>query len=254
MGDVGDGDPDDMAAGIFGVSLGKDRVIAVAGVHRVDGDKVQIAQILALAQRGDDAAVGFGNHGVGELVRNAVLMDGNQADGAGTRRVTQPGRDAGLRQADHALAHQLALDQFAVAGTAREIARHAPFLVRSLVDRQDATAPILGFGSIGAEDSQHLQRIGPQGPDQPRFIVVILPANLGQPRQDPVARTKGRITLLRQDQDAGGSVDAVLQRLGIKIAVRVGGQHLQHGYRGQGTRFAVGPGPLLDQALLLQFA
>ena len=90
-----------MAAGVVrvGIRFGKDGVIPVAGIDRVNGDQINVAQILALAEGGQNAPVSFGNHGIGELVGDAVLVNGNQADGAGTRRVAQPRGDAGLRQA-----------------------------------------------------------------------------------------------------------------------------------------------------------
>jgi hypothetical protein len=51
-GDVGDGDPHHPALDILGVvvGVGVDGVVVVAGVHRVDGDQRQVAQVLAAAQ------------------------------------------------------------------------------------------------------------------------------------------------------------------------------------------------------------
>ena len=73
---------DDEAAGVLriGVGLGVDRVVVVAGVRRVDGDERQVPQILAALQVGLFAACGFGEHGCGKTSRDAVRMDGDQAD------------------------------------------------------------------------------------------------------------------------------------------------------------------------------
>ena len=86
MGDIGNGHPDDMAAGIAGLIVGHgiDGIIAVARINGVDGDQGQIAQILAARHAHRRGLVGLGNHRIGELVGDAVLVNGNQADGPGT--------------------------------------------------------------------------------------------------------------------------------------------------------------------------
>ena len=57
MGDVGDGDVDDEAAGILGVGVGprKDRVVVVLGVDRIDGDERHLAPVLAAVEVGGAA-------------------------------------------------------------------------------------------------------------------------------------------------------------------------------------------------------
>ena len=256
MADIGNGDPQDMAAGVarVGVRGSSDRIVTVTGIDRVDGDQRHIPQILALTQRSRDGAVRFGNHGIGELIRDAVLVNGDQRHRPRARRIAQPRRDPGLRQADHALADQLALDQLAVLGAAGEVARHPPFLVAALVDGQNPSAAIFRIGRIGAEYPQHFQRVHTQRPDQPRLIIVILPADLGQPRQNAVARTQRRIALARHDQNAGAGIHTLLQGPRHQVAVAVRPDHLQHGHRRQGTRLVIGLGALFDHALLLQFA
>ena len=49
MRDVGDGDGDDMAAGILriGIGYGMDRIVMILGVGRIDGDKGNAAPVLA---------------------------------------------------------------------------------------------------------------------------------------------------------------------------------------------------------------
>ena len=54
MGDVGDGDEHDPAAGVLrvGVGLGVDGVVMVARISRIDGDQRHVAQIRAALRVG----------------------------------------------------------------------------------------------------------------------------------------------------------------------------------------------------------
>ncbi len=52
----------------------------------------------------------------GEAVRDAVLVDRDERDGARAARIAQPGGDARLRQAETAVCPRPRLDQFAVGG------------------------------------------------------------------------------------------------------------------------------------------
>jgi len=68
-GDVGDGNPDDVATRILGVvvGMGDDGIVVVAGVGGVDGDERQGAQVLAAAE-GHPASVmdmSFANQSLG---------------------------------------------------------------------------------------------------------------------------------------------------------------------------------------------
>ncbi len=60
-GDVGDGDGDDVAAGVawVGVGLGVDRVVMVLGVGRVDGDERDVPPVLAALERDLAGLLGF---------------------------------------------------------------------------------------------------------------------------------------------------------------------------------------------------
>ena len=225
------------------------RVIAVARVNRINRHQRQPAQILALAKRCHHAALRLGHHRIGKLIRDAMLMDRNQTDRPRARRIAQPRGDPRLWQTDLTLARQFALDQLAVPGPSRRIPRHAPFLVRPLVDRQNPTA--LGRAT---ENPQHLERIGPQSPDQPRLVIMILCHNLGQPRQYPAALTQSRIALLRLDQNAKAILDTLFQGPRKQIAIAIRCQHLQHRHRRQRARFTVGPHPFFDDPLALQLA
>ena len=82
--DIGDGHPDDPAAGVFRVvvGLGEDRVVVVARVGGVDGDEGDVAQVLAAGQGRRLGRRGFGLGGGGEAGGDAVGMDGDQRGGA----------------------------------------------------------------------------------------------------------------------------------------------------------------------------
>src|SRR5204863_8272139 len=79
-GDVGDRDPGDPAAGVLrvGVRLRIDRVVVVAGVHRVDGDQGDVAQVLAARGRRRLGRLGFRVRACGEAHGDAVGVDGDQ--------------------------------------------------------------------------------------------------------------------------------------------------------------------------------
>ena len=84
MGDVGDGDGDDVAAIVFrvGIRFGENGVVVILGVGRVDGDQRQLAPILAAAKRRFLRCLGFLKNGLGEDMRYAVRVDGDHGDRA----------------------------------------------------------------------------------------------------------------------------------------------------------------------------
>jgi hypothetical protein len=97
--------------------MGMHGVVPVARIGRVDGDKRQVAQVRAPGQARGFAGVRLGDHGVGEGVGDAVLMDRDQADGPGRAGIAQPLDDARLRQAHAPLRPGLfGLHQLAVPG------------------------------------------------------------------------------------------------------------------------------------------
>ena len=68
MGDVGDGDADDMAAGVARVRIGHGvhGVVVVLGVGRIDGDERHIAPILAALVRRRPGSFRFGDRPRGQ--------------------------------------------------------------------------------------------------------------------------------------------------------------------------------------------
>ena len=201
MGDVGDGDPDDMTALVVGgvVGMGEDGVVAVARVGRVDGDEGQVAQILAALETCGFHGVGLGDGVVGELVGDAVLVDRDERHRARLGRVAEPGDDAGRGQAEAvARAGLFGLDQLAVPGAVGGAGGDAPFAVGALVDGQDAPA----LGAL-AEDAEDLSRIGADLADQAPLVAVGVGAHLGEAGEDAVALAQRGIGLARDEEDAG---------------------------------------------------
>ena len=133
------------------VGFGKDRVVVVARVLGVDGDERQLAQVLAALEACGLHAVGLGQHLLGEIVRDAVLVDRDERDGLGFGRIADAGRDPRAGQAEAAFgAGLLGLHELAFLRAAgRHPAATVHSLGRALVDRQDATA----FGVL-AEDAR----------------------------------------------------------------------------------------------------
>ena len=250
MRDIGDGDPDDMPAGIGGICirLGEDGVVMVARVGRVNGDQRQVAQVFTAFDGRGLCRVGFGDDRVRKMVGNAVLVNGDQRHGLGRGRVAQPGDDARLRQAQTLWPGLFGFDQLAIAGALRVLARHAPFLVGPLVDGHDAHA----FGIL-AENAQQLERVRSDLADQPGLVLMGLSVHFGQARQNTVALGHRGIGLAGQEED---------HRLGVRsrpfggacelVTVAVGRQDRQDADGGQLVGIAIGAAALFQRAILLQ--
>ena len=84
VGDIGDRDADDEAAGIFrvGIGHGMHGVVVVLGVGRIDGDERQLAPILAAGERRRHGGLRLRSTAARKDVRDAVGVDGDQADRA----------------------------------------------------------------------------------------------------------------------------------------------------------------------------
>ncbi|KUP93252.1 hypothetical protein TRIHO_19080 [Tritonibacter horizontis] len=219
-GDIGDGDPDHMAARVLGVlvGMGETGVVMVAGIRRVDGDKRQVAQILAAAQAHRFGAVGLGDDLVGEMIGDAVLIDRDQRHRLGRRRIAEPFDDPRFGQTHPRLGAGLfRLDQFTVLGAMSVRLGHRPFVGAGLVDGNDASA----LGSL-AIDAENAFGIGADATDQPRLVVVVLFLHHGQAGQDTVAFSQRRIRGAKHHQHGGFDALAMpFQRVCIKIAIVV---------------------------------
>ncbi len=250
---IGDCDPNDEPAGVFSAVIGAGiyRVVMVARISRVDRDQRQVAQVFAIAQGRGFRRICLGDHAVGKGVGNAMLVDGDQADGLGRGRVTQPGNDARLGQA-HARFRPglLRLDQFTILGAIHIRCGDHPFLVLALVDGLNAP-PFRGL----FEHAQKADWIGADAPDQTAFVKVIGVFHLAQSRQNPVADLQCWVRGFGDQQNAGLIALALpFHRLGVQIAIGVGRQHLAHRHRGQLVRIAIRLGAFRQMALALQLA
>ena len=59
-----------------------DRVIVVFGVGRIDGDEWDVTPVFTAIERRRPLCFGIGHDGTAESVRNAMRMNGDQADRA----------------------------------------------------------------------------------------------------------------------------------------------------------------------------
>jgi hypothetical protein len=107
------GDGDQRAKAPCPIGLRPDRIVVIAGVGGVDRDDRQMGEIFAFgfAQRQTGGQSGLFEHVGGEDIGNAMLVNGDQAEGARGERIAQNGGDfdPGARAAPHGFGqHQIA--------------------------------------------------------------------------------------------------------------------------------------------------
>ena len=105
MRDVGDGDGEDMTAGIvrIGIGRGMDRVVVVLGVDRIDGDERELAPVLASGEIGGARRMSLGLRRNRKHMRDVVGVDGDEAHRALALDRAEPFLDARGRQAEPAV-------------------------------------------------------------------------------------------------------------------------------------------------------
>ena len=83
MSDIGDSDDNDPAAFVIRVRVrfGEDGIVMIACIHGVDGEKRDVAEVLALSEFDLLGRLGLGDCRRRELIWNAVSMEGDQANG-----------------------------------------------------------------------------------------------------------------------------------------------------------------------------
>ena len=143
MRDVGDGDGEDVPAGIvrIGVGRGMDRVVVVLGVDRIDGDERELPPVLAAGEIGGPRRVSLGLGGNRKHMRDVVGVDGDEAHRALALDRAEPFLDARGRQAEPAVLRDADGDQVAVLGVLGGVARDRQLLAELLlVDRDEPAA------------------------------------------------------------------------------------------------------------------
>ena len=171
MGHVGDGDHRTPAALIVrrGIGPGPDRVVEVAGVRAVDGHQGQRPQVGAALQGGRLLPLGLGQRLVGEVQRQAVGVDGREADRAGRVHIAQPLDHPGVGQAEAAALAGLAHHQLAgprAGGLARLHREVAAGTAPGGLDHAPAPA-------VGVKDPDHPAGAGIEHAHGPRQVTAV---------------------------------------------------------------------------------
>ena len=215
---------------VIGIGLGEHRIVEVAGILAVDGDQRQLAQIEPVAQRRGPGVFRFPGGGLGELDRDVVGGDRDQADGA--RVAHRPDPLDHLGAARQSRAGFLDPDDVAGLGAVAVGRPHLELAAQLAVGRghqADAAGRLL----VEAED---LLRPAAEVADDAGLVGVLAAAL--QRGQHPVADGGGgRATrAVRIDLDARrGAVFffVVAARHGQQVAVLVDAHDLQYGDVGQ---------------------
>ena len=232
MGHIGDGDQQMPAAGVVRgrIGFGKHRVVEIPGVGAVDGDERDGPQILAVAKLNRFGRVGLGQRFVGEFGGQAVLMNGDETQGALVVQRAQPFDH--LRLPRLAMARTLGLDlaeqQFSGLCAVGIGLAEAVVLLGALVHRPQSAA---GAGDF--IDSQHPFAAAAEfANDRAAVCAVLQRLHAGQ---HPVSRGQHGPTssgLFHVDLRRGG-VAVPRGWPGQQFAVLIGADNLQHRHRGQ---------------------
>ena len=239
VGDVGDGDVHDVAAGVAGIVVrgGVDGIVMVARVDGIDGDELEGAQVGAAGQPRRLELVGLGQHGMRELVGDAVGVHGDQADLALVLRVAERLGDARLRHAVAMRGGELEAHEVAGLGAALVAGSDRPLLELLAVDGIDEAAA----AGLGAEDADQAPLGARQALDGARLVAVagdVLVLEAGDAGEDAVALAErglaaGLPAARGQHQGARALAFGGIPHggLGDQLAVGVAGHDLQHGRR-----------------------
>ncbi len=183
------GDRDEGVETALLVRLGPDRVVVIARVRGIDRDDGKMPQVLALvvAERHFRGSLGLGNGLVVEVVGNAVLVDGDQAEGFGRQRLAEHLGDLDGRT--RGAADRLGQHQFALFGAAE--VRDGRGIADALVHRSE---PGLAR-AVDLDDAEHLLR-----PQHQLLHRISAPSGyrLFRTRQHAVALAQRRASLLDQ--------------------------------------------------------
>src|SRR5581483_929215 len=234
---------DDEAARIPGVAVGRrmNGVVVVARIDGIDGDEVKRAQVGAAVELRRLEPLQLGQHGRREVVRDAVGVNGDQADLALLPRVPQHLDDARLRHAEAMGAGKLEADEVAVSGAAHVALRDRPLPQLPAVHRIDDAAA----RRLGAEDPELAALLARQALDGLGLVAVAGDVDAVEPRQagqHPVALPERRLAgagraARRQHQGTRALALGLVpgHRLADELAVGVARDDLEHRHRRQAS-------------------
>jgi hypothetical protein len=223
--DVGDGDPDDPAAGVarIVVGLGVDGVVVVAGVGRVDGDQGNVAQVLAAGQGRRLGGLGLGLGLLREAHGDAVGVDGDQR--GGPRLILAPhhlqqlaalGAIAALRRAD------LGQHQIPVAQVLALMRGQDQGLLGAAVHRLDPD-----LAALLADHAQHAVRALAQALDETGLEFAGLQA-LEADQQAVAQAGRAGHSLMRRGGEADQGGVLALGQPDEQLAVGIALDHVDH--------------------------
>ena len=211
-----------------------DGIVVVARVEGIDGEEIEGAQVGAAGEARRLEILHLGQHGRRELVGDAVRVHGDQADLALVLRVAERLDDARRGHAVAMRAAELEAHEVAAAGGPLLAGRDRPFLELLAIDGVDEPAAAVRLGAEDADEAallagQALDRLGLVAVAE--HVGIIEPR---QPRQDALALAQRRLgraasAAWGQHQHARARALACIpdDGLGDELAVRVAGDDLQ---------------------------
>jgi hypothetical protein len=242
--DVGDGDGDDVAAGVarVGIGRGMDGVVVILGVRGVDGHKRQRPPVLAAGECRGRCGVGLGERFRREYVRDVVGKNGDQAHRLLALHRPDDLGDPAVLEAEPSAADDLDPDEVAFPSLPGFVDDHFPLLAL------DRLQPRLALAA--PDDADHC--VG-RGCDQLDRRGDVFGAGHRDPRQDAVADPGNRTVALGGEDDPGRRLIArPIDRLGQEVAVAVAAGDRDDRERWDVAGALEPAGLLFDQALLGQ--
>ena len=204
----------------------------VAGVHRIDGDEGDVAQVLAAGERRLGRRCSFGLGRLGKADRDAVGVNGQHGGRARIVLAAQNFEELGLFGSVTAALllrggryqNEVAIPQL---GGRR---RQKPGNTRFAVHRLDAHLP-----AMTADNAKGLGRPAADALDQLGFETAVL-APLEADQQAVAQARRAGLGLIASGRQANrGKIISALGQPHIEIAVDVAVDHVGHAHRRQGA-------------------
>ncbi len=246
---IGNGDDGDMPARVLRIVIrpGPHRIVMIARIFGIDGDKRNGAQIFAPA-----CIDWFGGSRFRKRIRrkfrgNAVRVNGDQADRLGRIQIAQPLDNARARQSGGAPRKRFGQHQLVRARATAIVWRDHEFELRLAVDGNDAP-----FFRAVAINAQHLVHARTQPLDDARFVTIL---HLGKAREHALALARCIAFAARHHDDVRWRAFVFpFLRAGEKFAVIVLSGDFQHQHIGHRTGLGEGAfAAAFDFAVLFQF-